>query len=108
MVKTEKTLVLPSAGLVLIHREEIEEKRGRVFVTQDAQKKAAHLFIGKAVAVGPPRTLESGQALPMPCSPGDRVLYGAFAGWDLGQTPGLADQDEMWLVKGEDIAAVLR
>jgi chaperonin GroES len=60
---------------------------------------------GSVVAVGPGRTLESGEVVPMLVKVGDSVVYGAYAGIEFkvgNQTYFVIRQDDILLLEEEE------
>lgn len=51
--------------------------KGGIMIPDSAERKP---MFGVVVAAGPGRAGEAGQVLPMPVSPGQRVMYNRFAG----------------------------
>src|SRR5207247_791077 len=73
--------VRPLHDRVLIRRIEKEETaRGGIIIPDSAKEKPQQ---GEVIAVGNGKTLESGQRVPVDLQPGDRILFGKYAGSEI-------------------------
>ena len=89
----EVKLKLEPFGERIIVRREITEKIGSIIVPESSQKTSLH---GTVVAVGPDADW---------VKPGDRVLFGRYAGFEL---PGKLDgYENCLLMNNEDLLAKL-
>ena len=71
----------PLHDKVLLRRAKAEEKIGSIFIPDRAKERPRHATV---VAVGPGVYDEDGQRVPIPASPGDKVLIDKWAGHPLG------------------------
>jgi chaperonin GroES len=70
--------IKPLNDKVLVERVESQEKTsGGIVLPDTAKEKPTE---GRVVAVGEGRVTDEGQRLPLAVKPGDRVLFGSFAG----------------------------
>lgn len=67
----------PTDGRVIVEPEEAVSKVGSIVLPDSAKKKPQR---GKVIAAGLGRILENGSRSPMPCSEGQTVLFGEWAG----------------------------
>ena len=73
--------IRPLEDKVLVEILEAEGKtKGGIFLPDTAKEEKAE---GKVVAVGPGKVLESGKIRALEVKPGDRVIFGKFAGDEL-------------------------
>lgn len=93
--------IKPLHDNVLIKRTEVEEKtRGGIIIPDSAKEKPVE---GKVVAVGKGRARDDGKIRPPDVKPGDRVLFGKYAGTEV-EIGGV----EHLLVREDDILAVIK
>jgi chaperonin GroES len=70
--------IKPIGDKVLVERVESQEKTaGGIVLPDTAKEKPTE---GRVVAVGDGRTTDEGKRIPLGVKPGDRVLFGSFAG----------------------------
>ena len=70
--------IKPLGDKVLVERVESQDKTaGGIVLPDTAKEKPTE---GRVVAVGDGRVTDEGQRLPLSVKPGDRVLFGSFAG----------------------------
>ena len=70
--------IKPLGDKVLVERVESQEKTsGGIVLPDTAKEKPTE---GRVVAVGEGRVTDEGRRLPLSVRPGDRVLFGSFAG----------------------------
>lgn len=70
--------ITPVGDLVLVQREEQDERTsGGIFIPANAREK---LNIGKVLAVGRGKVLDSGKVVEPTVKAGDRVVFGKYAG----------------------------
>jgi chaperonin GroES len=70
--------IKPLGDKVLVERVESQEKTaGGIVLPDTAKEKPTE---GRVVAVGDGRVTDEGRRLPLSVRPGDRVLFGSFAG----------------------------
>lgn len=60
--------------------EDTEQTSGGIFIPDSAKEKPQK---GEVVAVGPGKTLDSGEREPMDVKVGDTILYSKYAGTDV-------------------------
>ncbi|MEQ8352509.1 MAG: co-chaperone GroES [Leptospiraceae bacterium] len=87
-----------SDRIVIVPREEAEEKVGSIYIPDSAQEKPLE---GTVEAVGPGR-VENGERVTPTVKKGDRVLYGKYSGTEIK-----TDGKEMLIVREADILAIL-
>ena len=93
--------VKPLYDRVLVKRiEEKEQKRGNIIIPDTAKEKPME---GAVVSVGPGKLTEDGKRSPMDVKPGDRVLFGKYAGTEIK-----IDDEEFVIMREEDILAILK
>jgi chaperonin GroES len=91
--------IRPLHGRNLVKRISEEEKtKGGIIIPDTAKEKPQE---GKVVAVGPGRT-EDGKTIPVSVKPGDRILFGKYA----GQTVKV-EGEELLVMREDDIMAVI-
>jgi chaperonin GroES len=90
----------PLGDKVVVKRLEAEEKtRGGIVLPDTAKEKPKR---GKIVAVGPGKTLESGEVAKPTVKKGDEVIFSSFAGTEI-----TVDGEEMLIMSTDDILAVV-
>lgn len=90
----------PSQDRILIRRIEAEEEfRGGIVIPDTAKEKPQE---GEIVAVGPGKTLDSGQLQPVSFNVGDRVLFGKYAGTEV-----TLDDEEYVIMREDEILGTL-
>ena len=90
----------PLADKVVVRRLEAETTtRGGIVLPDTAKEKPKR---GKIVAVGPGRTLDSGEVAKPSVKKGDEVIFSSFAGTEIE-----VDGKEMLIMSTDDILAVL-
>ena len=90
----------PLGDKVVVKRLEAEEKtRGGIVLPDTAKEKPKR---GKVLAVGPGKTLESGEVAKPTVKKGDQVIFSSFAGTEI-----TVDGVEMLIMSTDDILAVL-
>ncbi|MBD3333012.1 co-chaperone GroES [candidate division GN15 bacterium] len=93
--------VKPLADRVVIRPvEEQEVKKGGIIIPDTAKEKPMQ---GEVVEVGPGRTSEDGNRMPMEVQKGDRVLYGKYSGTEVS-----IDGDDFLIMRESDIFAVVQ
>jgi len=91
----------PLGDRVVVKRLEAEEKtRGGIVLPDTAKEKPKR---GKVVAVGPGKTLESGEVAKPTVKKGDEIIFASFAGTEI-----TVDGKEMLIMGADDILAVLK
>ena len=90
----------PSQDRILIRRIEAEEEfRGGIVIPDTAKEKPQE---GEIVAVGPGKTLDSGQLQPVSFNVGDRVLFGKYAGTEV-----TLDDEEYVIMREDEVLGTL-
>ena len=93
--------IRPLADKVLIKRLEAEEKtKGGIILPDTAKEKPKR---GKVMAVGPGKTLDSGEVAKPTVKKGDQVIFSSFAGTEIE-----VDGKEVLIMSTDDILAVLK
>ena len=91
----------PLGDRIVVKRLEAEEKtRGGIVLPDTAKEKPKR---GKVVAVGPGKTLESGEVAKPTVKKGDEIIFSSFAGTEI-----TVDGKEMLIMGTDDILAVLK
>ncbi|PYQ00696.1 MAG: co-chaperone GroES [Acidobacteria bacterium] len=93
------TKVRPLHDRLLVRRLEEKETTGTGIVIPDSAKEKPQS--GEVLAVGSGTTLENGEKIPPEVKPGDRILFGKYAGTDLK-----IDGDEVLIVREDEVLAV--
>jgi chaperonin GroES len=92
--------VRPLHDRVLVKRiEEKEVVKGGIIIPDTAKEKPME---GEIVAVGPGKLQEDGKRSPIDVMPGDRVLFGKYAGTEIK-----IDDVDYVIMREEEILAVL-
>ncbi len=90
--------ISPLADRVVVQaREESEQMRGGLYIPDTAKEKPQE---GTVVAVGPGKTSDGGDRIPMEVSEGDRVLYGKYSGTEV-----TVDGEQYLILRESDILA---
>ena len=92
--------VRPLHDRVLVKRvEEKEVVKGGIIIPDTAKEKPME---GEVVAAGPGKIQDDGKRAPLDVKPGDRILFGKYAGTEIK----IDDQDYV-IMREEEILAVL-
>lgn len=92
--------VKPLQDRVLVKRIEEEEKtKGGIIIPDSAKEKPQE---GLVVAVGDGRLLENGQRVPLQVKPGDKILFGKYAGTEIK-----IDGEEHLILREDDVLAIV-
>ncbi|MCD6508143.1 co-chaperone GroES [Candidatus Poribacteria bacterium] len=90
--------IKPLYDRILVKRvEEEEEKVGNIIIPDTAKEKPQE---GVVIAVGEGKVLENGDRVTPTVSPGDRVLFGKYAGTEIKY-----EGEEYLIMREEDILA---
>jgi len=90
--------IKPLYDRILVKRvEEEEEKVGNIIIPDTAKEKPQE---GVVIAVGEGKVLENGDRVAPAVSPGDRVLFGKYAGTEIKY-----EGEEYLIMREEDILA---
>lgn len=87
--------IQPLGNRVLIRRSKVTSTKGGILLPDTAQEKPKE---GEVIAVGPGKVNNRGEREPLSIKPGDRVLFGSYAGTEVKGTP----SDEELLIVSED------
>ena len=91
--------VRPLHDRVLVKRvEEKEVVKGGIIIPDTAKEKPME---GEVIAVGPGKIQEDGKRSPLDVKPGDRILFGKYAGTEIK-----IDDEEYSIMREEEILAV--
>ena len=91
--------VRPLHDRLLVRRlEEKETTRSGIVIPDSAKEKPQS---GEVLAVGDGKTLENGTRVAPDVKPGDRILFGKYAGTEL-----VIDGDEVLIVREDEVLAV--
>jgi chaperonin GroES len=85
--------------VVLKRFEEKEVVKGGIIIPDTAKEKPME---GEVISVGPGKMMEDGKRSPLDVKPGDRVLFGKYAGTEIK-----IDDQEYVIMREEEILAVL-
>ena len=72
---------------------------GGIVLPESAQEKPLE---GEVIAIGPGAQLDSGKIKPMDVKPGDKVIYGKYAGTEVK-----VGKEEYIILRQEDILAII-
>jgi chaperonin GroES len=91
--------IRPLQDRILVKRVDEEEKtKGGIIIPDSAKEKPQD---GLVVAVGPGKTLESGEISKPGVKKGDRILFSKYAGTDV-----LVDGNEHIIIREDDVLAI--
>ena len=91
--------IRPLQDRILVKRVDEEEKTsGGIIIPDSAKEKPQE---GLVVAVGPGKTLESGEVATPGVNAGDRILFSKYAGTDVN-----VDGDEHIIIREDDVLAI--
>jgi chaperonin GroES len=94
--------IKPLGDRVVVRRFEAEEKTaGGILLPDTAKNKPQR---GKVLAVGPGRQTKDGKFQPLDVKEGDTVLFSTWAGDEFKK---LGSEDDILLMRADDILAVL-
>ena len=93
--------IKPLADRVVVKPiEEMEVKKGGIIIPDTAKEKPMQ---GEIVEVGPGRTSDEGNRMPMEVKKGDRILYGKYSGTEVS-----IGDEEYLIMRESDIFAVIQ
>ncbi len=94
-------MIRPLHDRVLIRRIESEEEevRGSIVIPDTAKEKPQE---GEVVAVGEGKVLDSGTRVEMSVKPGDRILFGKYAGSEVK-----IDDVEYLIMREDEVLGIL-
>ncbi|MBO0721920.1 MAG: co-chaperone GroES [Blastocatellia bacterium] len=94
------TSIRPINDRIIVQRiEEQEQMRGGLYIPDTAKEKPQE---GKVIAVGNGKLLENGTRTPIDIKPGDRVLFGKYAGTEVK-----LDGEEYLILREDDVLGVI-
>jgi chaperonin GroES len=101
-VKAAGKKIAPTDSRLIIHQDEVKEKRksGIVIATVGSGKDKPK--IGTVLGVGPGKVLENGMREPMGYKEGARVIFSSYAGTDIK-----VDEIELKIMDRSDILATV-
>lgn len=88
----------PLADRVVLKAKEAEEKTASGIILPDTAKEKPQM--GKVVAVGPGKTNNEGNVIPMTLKNGDTVLYGKYSGTEIN-----VEGEDLLIMRESDILA---
>ena len=88
----------PLADRVVLKAKEAEEKTASGIILPDTAKEKPQM--GKVVAVGPGKTNNEGNVIPMTLKDGDTVLYGKYSGTEIN-----VEGEDLLIMRESDILA---
>jgi chaperonin GroES len=92
--------IRPLQDRVIVKRmEEVTTSAGGIVIPDSATEKPVR---GEVIAVGPGKTLDSGEKRPLEVSVGDIVLFGKYSGTEVKLC-----EDELLVMREEDIMGVI-
>jgi chaperonin GroES len=90
----------PLGDRILVTRVDEEElTKGGIIIPDTAKEKPQE---GKVVAVGPGKTNDDGNTVPLSVKKGDKVLFSKYAGTEIN-----VEGEEHLFIREEDVLAVL-
>ncbi len=93
-------MIRPLQDRVLIKRVETDEEvRGSIVIPDSAKEKPQE---GEVVAVGEGKVLDSGTRVEMSVKPGDRILFGKYAGSEVK-----IDDVEYLIMREDEVLGIL-
>ena len=92
--------IRPLSDRIIVRRtEEQEQMRGGLYIPDTAKEKPQE---GEVLAVGNGKLLDSGQRISIDIKPGDRVLFGKYAGTEIK-----LDGEDYLILREDDILGVI-
>ncbi len=92
--------IKPLADRVIVRpMEEKETKKGAIIIPDSAKERPQE---GEVIAVGPGRSDEKGNKVPMNVKKGDKVIYGKYAGTEIK-----LNGEEYLLMREDDILGII-
>ena len=88
----------PLADRIVLKAQEAEEKTASGIILPDTAKEKPQM--GKVVAVGPGKTNNEGNVIPMTLKNGDTVLYGKYSGTEIN-----VEGEDLLIMRESDILA---
>ena len=85
--------------IVIRCKEDEQMSAGGIIIPDSAKEKPV---IGEVIAVGPGKTTESGEHIPMGVKEGDKVLFGKYAGTDF-----TLDGEDLKVMRSDDVFGII-
>ncbi len=93
-------MLTPLHDRIVVRRvEEAETTRGGIIIPDTAKDKPQE---GEVIAVGRGKTNDEGKVFPLDVKPGDRILFGKYAGTEIK-----IDGDEFLIMREEEVLGIL-
>ena len=90
----------PLHDRIVVRRvEEAETTRGGIIIPDSAKDKPQE---GEVIAVGKGKSNEEGKVHPLEVKPGDRILFGKYAGTEIK-----IDGEELLIMREEEVLGIL-
>jgi len=90
----------PLQDRILVQRvEEETTTKGGIIIPDTAKEKPAE---GKVIAVGNGKTADDGKKVPLEIKPGNRILFGKYAGTEVK-----IDGEEYLIMREDDVLGVI-
>lgn len=97
--------IIPAGHKVLVKPKPVEEKsKGGILLAIDAERYAAATTEGTVVAIGPTAWLKVDDGRPW-CKPGDRIIYGKYAGKEIADPE---TGEKLVVIHDVDVVAILK
>jgi chaperonin GroES len=94
------TKLTPLHDRIVVKRiAEAETTRGGIIIPDTAKDKPQE---GEVVAVGKGKTNDEGKTFPLAVKPGDRILFGKYAGTEIK-----IDAEELLIMREEEVLGIL-
>ena len=93
--------IKPLGNKVLVKRFKAQTTKGGILLPETAQEKPKE---GEVIATGPGKTDDEGNREPMQVKPGDRILFGSYAGTEIKN---LESEEELLIMSQDDILGIL-
>ncbi len=95
------TKLTPLHDRILVRRvEEQESVRGGIIIPDTAKEKPQE---GEVIAVGKGKSNEDGKVFPLDVKPGNRILFGKYAGTEIK-----IDGEEFVIMREEEVLGILQ
>ncbi len=92
--------IRPLSDRILVKRlDEDETTKGGIIIPDTAKEKPQE---GKVVAVGPGKTNDDGDTVPLSVKKGDKVLFSKYSGTEI-----TLEAEEHLIIREDDVLAVL-
>jgi chaperonin GroES len=95
------TKLTPLHDRIVVRRiEEGETTRGGIIIPDSAKDKPQE---GEVISVGKGKSNEEGKVFPLDVKPGDRILFGKYAGTDIK-----IDGEDFLIMREEEVLGILQ